>query len=307
MEVIEYSIIIPVFNAANALEKLHSSITDFFKGKNYSYEIIYVDDSSSDNSWSALKQIKQTAINTTIVRLSKNFGQHAATVCGFKYAKGNFIITMDDDLEVHPKEIQKLIEEQTKSDADLVYGIYKKKKQSLLRSIFTWVYKLLSKFDGQEKCKGSSYRLIKKELTQKLVTNHKQFLFIDELCLWYTKKLSFVNVEANPNYIFKTRYKMGGLFKMAKNIILFSSSIPLRLVTNVGFILAGTNFIIGLFFIIKKFYFKIDVEGFTSLIVSILFSTGLIILCLGILAQYMSQVIRSLNNAPPYNEDEIIC
>src|SRR6476620_2454854 len=98
---VDYSIIIPVYGAENALEKVQESIVSFFENK-YSYEIIYVDDASTDNSWEVLKKIKQSAHNTTIIRLSKNFGQHGATVCGFKYAKGSFIITIDDDLEVHP-------------------------------------------------------------------------------------------------------------------------------------------------------------------------------------------------------------
>ena len=140
-----------------------------------------------------------------------------------------------------------------------------------------------------------------------MVHNHKQFVFIDELCLWYTKKLAFVDVNANPDYILKQRYKVVGLFKMTSTIIMFSSTLPLKLVTYIGFSLATINFIIGIFYIIKKFYLKIEVEGYTSLIVSILFSTGIIIFCIGIVAQYISQVLKALNNAPSYNEDEIIC
>ncbi|MGZ4035227.1 MAG: glycosyltransferase, partial [Bacteroidia bacterium] len=279
---VNYSIIVPVYGSENALEEVHKSIVSFFENR-YSYEIIYVDDASTDNSWEVLKKIKQNSANTTIVRLSKNFGQHGATVCGFKYAKGDFIISIDDDLEVHPKEIEKLIENQKKSDADLVYGLYKKQNQPFFRGIFTGVYKLLSKLEGPQKGKGSSFRLIKKSLAQKLVTNHKQFVFIDELCLWYTKKLAFVNVAANKEYIVKNRYRVTGLFKLGSTIIMFSSTLPLKFVTYVGVILASVNFFIGTVYLIKKFYFKIAVEGYTSIIVSILFSTGVIIFCMGII------------------------
>lgn len=303
---INYSIVIPVYGSENALEKVHQSLVSFFENK-YSYEIIFVDDASTDNSWEVLKKIKQTSAHTTIIRLSKNFGQHGATVCGFKHAKGDFIITIDDDLEVHPKEIQKLIDNQKTTNADLVYGLYKKQNQPFFRGIFSGAYKLLSKLEGPQKGKGSSFRLIKKSLTEKLVHNHKQFVFIDELCLWYTKKLAFVDVEANPEFILKQRYKMVGLFKLTSTIIMFSSTLPLKLVTYIGFSLAAINFIIGIFFLIKKFYLKIEVEGYTSLIVSILFSTGIIIFCIGIVAQYISQVLKALNNAPSYSEDEIIC
>ena len=301
---VNYSIVIPVYGSANALEKVHASLVSFFENK-YTYEIIFVDDFSTDNSWEVLKKIKENSSHTTIIRLSKNFGQHGATVCGFKYAKGDFIITIDDDLEVHPSEIQKLIDNQKTSNADLVYGLYKKQNQPFFRGIFSGAYKLMAKLEGPQQGKGSSFRLIKGSLTKKLVENHKQFVFIDELCLWYTKKLAFVDVNANPDFIMKKRYKVAGLFKMTSTIIMFSSTLPLKLVTYIGVILASVNFIIGIFFLIKKFLLKIDVEGYTSLIVSILFSTGIIIFCIGIVAQYISQALKAVNNAPSYNEDEI--
>ncbi len=302
---VNYSVVIPVYGSENALEKVHQSLVSFFEGK-YTYEIIFVDDASTDNSWEILKKIKKTSANTTIIRLSKNFGQHGATVCGFKHATGDFVITIDDDLEVHPKEIQKLIDDQKTSHSDLVYGLYPKQNQPFFRGIFSGAYKMLSKLEGPQKGKGSSFRLIKSSLTRKLVNNHKQFVFIDELCLWYTKKVAFVNVEANPDFIMKQRYKMSGLFKMTSTIIMFSSTLPLKLVTYMGVILAIVNFLIGIFILVKKFYLKIDVEGYTSLIVSILFSTGIIIFCIGIVAQYISQVLKAWNNAPSYSEDEII-
>jgi polyisoprenyl-phosphate glycosyltransferase len=308
MQPIEYSIVIPVFNADNALEKLHDCLTAFFRDKPQGYEIIYVDDCSSDKSWEVLKQLKKTSsVETTIVRLSKNFGQHAATVCGFKYAKGNFIITMDDDLEVHPSEIMKLQSAQKNSDNDLVYGVYPKLNVSFLRSILTRTFKLLSKIDGENNGKGSSFRILKQSLAKKLVQNHKQFTFIDELCLWYTKKISSINVDSNPGYIEKKRYSIGGLLKMSSTLIMFSSTFPLKLVTNLGLFLSLVNFLIGLNYLIKKIFFGTPVEGYTSLIVSILFSTGLIIFCIGIIAQYLSKVMKALNNAPSYNEDEVIC
>jgi glycosyltransferase involved in cell wall biosynthesis len=302
----KYSVIIPVYQSENCLEKVHQSITSFFENR-YEYEIIYVDDASEDLSWEVLKKIKQSSAKTTIIRLSKNFGQHAATVCGFKYAKGDFIVTMDDDLEVHPLEILKLIEHQDKYDSDVVYGIYKKQNQPFFRGILTGIYKFSSKLEGSEKGKGSSFRLIKNKLSSKIALNHTQFTFIDELCLWYTQKITFVNVIANPDYILKKRYGMIGLLRITSNVVMFSSTLPLKFVTQMGMLLAFINFLIGSIFIVKKFYFKIDVEGFTSLIVSILFSTGMIIFCLGIMAQYISQSLKALNNAPSYNEDEIIC
>jgi undecaprenyl-phosphate 4-deoxy-4-formamido-L-arabinose transferase len=306
MSQLQYSIIVPAYGAENSLILLDNSIRNFFEGK-YSYEILYIDDYSADNSWQILKNIKADFLNTTIIRFSKNFGQHAATICGFKHAKGQFIITIDDDLEVHPNEIEKLIQFQKKTNNDLTYGLYKKLNEPILKNVFTKIYKQLSKIEGKDKGKGSSFRLIKSEIAKKIAFNHKQFVFIDELCLWYTNKISFVNVEPNRNFILKNRYKMSGLFSMTSTVIMFSSSFPLKLVTYLGLALSTSNFVIGVFYILRKFLFKTHVQGYTSLIVSVLFSTGLILLCLGIIAQYLSKVLKGVNNAPCYNEDEVIC
>jgi glycosyltransferase involved in cell wall biosynthesis len=307
MNPIEYSVVVPVYCAENSVEKLHEALVAFFKG-NYSFEIIYVDDFSEDNSWEVLKKIKSdTSVNTKIIRLSKNFGQHAASMCGFKYADGERIITIDDDLEVHPKEIQKLIDCSKEKDMDLIYGLYPPQNRSLIRTILTGFYKLLSKVEGSQKGKGSSFRMIKRSLAKKIVTNHTYFVFIDEIILWYSDKITFINVNFNPDFIHKKRYKVSGLFKISSSVIMFSSIMPLRVITYLGFTLATSNFIIGAWFIIKKLFLKMPVEGFTSLIVSILFSTGLIVLGLSVITQYLIQSMRSINNSPAYNEDEVIC
>jgi len=296
---------VPVYGSANSLELLHKSICDFFENK-YSYEIIYINDHSPDNSWEILKNIKSTVNNVTIIDLSKNFGQHGATMCGFKHAKGKYIVTIDDDLEAHPNAIEKLIASQQKTNSDLVYGVYPKLNQSFLRKALTSIYKLLSKVEGKKKGKGSSFRLLTNSLAKKLADNHKQFVFIDELCLWYTSKIDFIDIEPNKNFIDKKRYTIFSLFSLTANVILFSSTFPLKLVTRIGISLSVVNFLIGMFYLYKKIFLKTQVDGYTSLIVSIMFSTGLIIFSIGIIAQYLTQVLKAINNSPSYNESEVL-
>lgn len=305
MNTVEYSVVVPIYNSENSIEILHKELCIFFQNK-YSFEIIYVNDYSIDNSWDILKKIKNSSDNTLIINFNKNYGQHAATICGFKYAKGKYVITIDDDLEVHPSKIQQLIDFQKTTHSDLTYGVYPKLNQSKTRKILTSIYKLLSKLEGSKKGKGSSFRLLTNSLTKKISENHKQFIFVDELCLWYTSKIDFVNVEPNINYINKKRYSFFNLFSITSNLILFTSTFSLKLVTTIGISLSVINFIIGLFFIHRKLILKTHVDGFTTIIVSILFSTGLIIFSIGIIALYLSKILKSINNLPSYNESEVI-
>lgn len=296
----QYSIVIPAFNAANCIEKLYSELKTYFNSINETFEVIIVDDASKDNTWEVLKELKKNHSNIKAIRFSKNFGQHPATLCGFSFAKGDFVITMDDDLEVHPSEISKLIDAYNKSQCDVIYGEYRKLNQPFFRGILSDFYKMGSKIEGKNKGKGSSFRLIKADLALKLASSHRHFAFIDELLLWYTDKMYFIHVNANKDYIKRKRYSLPGLFKLTGEVVMFSSTVPLRFVTRIGSTLAIVNFLIGLFYLLKKLLFKTPAPGFTSIIVSVLFSTGLIVLSIGVVAQYISKILKDVNNKPSY-------
>jgi hypothetical protein len=188
----------------------------------------------------------------------------------------------------------------------VIYGEYRKLNKTFFRTTFTKIYKFLSKSKGKTKGKGSSFRLIKADLARKIAENHFRFNFIDELLLWYTGNLSFINVEPNNDYIKKGGYSMNNLFKITTNVIMFSTTQPLQFVTFIGFSLATVNFLIGLFYLFKKIVFRIPVHGYTSIIVSVLFSTGLIVLSIGIVAQYISKILADVNNKPSYHIAEKI-
>lgn len=303
----KYSLVIPVYNSGSDLLQLHKEVKSALDER-IDYELIYVDDFSKDDSWNRLKEIKNSdsSVQIKIVRLSKNFGQHAATLCGIELASGEFILTMDDDLEVLPSEIEKLIIEQKNSNSQVVYGEYFQ-RQSLLRKLLKFGYKQVARLEGTKKGRGSSFRLIESELARKLVENHRHFVFIDEFILWYTSNISFVQVKNNPISIKKSRYKLGQLFSTTGKVLIYSTGIPLSFVTYLGFTLAFVNSIVGSFFIYRHFVDKIAVQGYASLIVSILFSTGIILFSLGIIAQYLRTILKNINNAPLYHIDEKQC
>ncbi len=297
----DYSLVVPVYNNVNGIELLFRAI---FENQilQKSTEYIFVDDGSIDGSWDKLKECKQKFLNEDIklIRLSKNYGQHGATLCGINQSQGKWILTMDDDLEVHPLQFQKLIDEQTKSHGQVVYGEYKK-SDTFIISILKSLYRLLSKFHGSEKGRGSSFRLFNGEIGRTMAKEHKYFIFIDEFILWYSNSISFVEVERNESSVVNRRYKLFGLFSTTGKTIMYSSLLPLRIVTSLGLILAVVNFLYGLFLIYRYYFDKISIEGYTSIMVAVLFSTGLIILTLGLIAQHLQKLLKTINKAPVYH------
>ena len=300
----DYSFVIPTFNNSRDLPSICEDIALVFQ--DFSHEIILVDDGSTDNTWETIQSLSQNDKTITALRLSMNFGQHPATLCGIQFSKGKYVITLDDDREIHPSEAMKMIEHQKITSAALVYGTFPSVDSFLIRSMKT-LYRFVSRLNGKNRGQGSSFRLIEGELARKIVSSNHQFSFIDELILWYTKSIEFVPINRSDNHSTISRYKLPGLILTTINIMLFSSAIPLRLVTFFGFLLALINFIFGGFILYKKYFGKIEVDGYTSLIVSILFSTGMIITCIGIIAMYLRHLLLKTNQKPLFHVAEKSC
>lgn len=133
-----YSVVVPVHNSEKTLAELFERTASVFGNLALNFEVIFVDDRSSDNSWSVIQRLKkENPDNVKGVRFARNYGQHNATLCGMKHATGDFILTMDDDLEFLPEDIPLLIENQKQTNSDVVYGVNRTKKIGFWRKIMT--------------------------------------------------------------------------------------------------------------------------------------------------------------------------
>lgn len=289
------SIVVPVYNNKAGIRLLWNELHSVFQFE--TTEFIFVDDFSVDGSWNELVELKKEFPLIKIIRLSKNVGQHLATVCGIQETSGKFVLTLDDDLIVKPKEFLKLLDYQMESSHKVVYGEYKS-QNTFSTGLLKKIYKSFSKVEGKNRGRGSSFRLIDGDLARSLALNHKSYVFIDELVLWYTHEIGFVSVQSNLNPLTKSRYSKKSLFSSTFDLIMYSTDFPLRIVMFIGLFMSIINFCIGAFILYKKFVHKITEQGYASLIVSVLFSTGLIILCIGIISIYMRKLMRSQNNEP---------
>lgn len=304
-----YSVIVPVYNGSAFLSKLVAMIMTSFADWNRNLtEIILVDDYSQDNSWSVIKELK-SQYPTTVhgIRLSRNFGQHNATCAGILKASGDLIITIDDDLEVLPEDGIKLIQEYEANNFDIVYGKFKKANRSLLKKFFKFFYEIISKIiGGNSKVNGSSFRLMNKSLAKRIAENATNFVFIDEAVFWHTNKISFVTVQHQRSLRKKSHYALLDLFRLGGDVVMYSSLLPIRIVKFLGFLISIFMFLLGMYFILKQLLFGINIKGFTALIVTISFSTGIILLVLGIIGEYLGKIFRNTNNSPVYSIDEEI-
>ncbi len=300
----KYSIVIPVYNSAESLHELCSRIDVAMS--NFAYEIILVDDGSKDESWNVISQLQDSS-NGKIsgIRFSRNYGQHSALLCGFTFSTGDFVITMDDDLQHPPEEISKLIHKQTETNADVVYGIYITKQHSAARNAGSFYVRKSAEVTGGNTGYGSSFRLIKKFIVDKIAANQaSSFYYLDELFYWYTTTFSRVDVEHHPRKFGVSGYSFSKLLKLYGDIVFTYSSFPLRLMTYAGFIFSVFTFSGAAFFAIRKLFFRGHI-GFTAVMVTVLFTASVLMFCMGIIGQYLFKIYQSQHSKPLYSIREI--
>lgn len=302
----EFAVVIPVYNGAPVLKELCLRIMQTLKRISTKFEIILVDDCSKDNSWQEIQHIKQLYFSYVKgIRLSKNYGQHNATLCGIKHSNAEIIITIDDDLEFLPEDIISLVEKYKEGKWDVVYGVDTNKKVSFSKKIITAIFRKIQGITKNDYIRGSSFRLINGKIARLMVQNSQHFSFIDEFIRWYTSSMTTIPIKTQPSKI-ETRYKISRLFKITSSLIYLSSSFPLRLITWVGFFMMVFNFLAGIFIIYRRLVLTIDVKGYTSIIVTVLFSFGLLIFSLGIIAEYIGKILKINYNKPAFFEAEVI-
>src|ERR1700757_3855401 len=299
----EFSIIIPVFNSASCLRDTVQKTILAIEKFNKTYEIILVDDGSRDNSWEIIKQLKATNSNIIGVKLSKNFGQHNALLCGLNMCCGNYIITLDDDLEQNPEDISKLYEKLISENFDLVYGLPINSQKSFVRTALTFIYKRSLRTENKNAGEGSSFRILSKQLRDNLITHSGSLFFIDEIVLWYTDNIGFEKVTFEKSKKLNSGYGYSSLFMLSLKVLSLSSTLPLRFVRILGFNICILSIITGIYFIVRKFIHKVP-TGYTSIMVVLLFSTGVISFSLGIIGEYIGNLIALSNNKPLYSVKE---
>ncbi len=303
----EYSVVVPVYNSERTLRELCDRIAATFEKMGADFEIVLVNDSSSDGSWGVIREIKNDENkHITAISLRKNFGQHKALLCGFQFAKGDFIITIDDDLQFFPEDIAVLVEEARKNDADMVYGYYKNERQhSSIRKIGSGFVAIMFEKFGNTSGQGSSFKLIRRSVIEKIKDYNHSFTFLDEILSWHTTSIGYAEVHHAPRREGQSGYNIFKLVLLTLNLIFGYTTIPLRFMTWFGL----ASFWVCLVFVCYFIYMKITTGaalGFTALIVSIFMSTGLILFSLGIIGEYLNRLFALQHKKPPYLIREVL-
>ena len=301
-----YSVIIPVFNSEKTLGEVCRRVIELFKTLAVPVELILINDVSKDNSWDVIKHLKsQYQDQITGVNLVQNVGQHKALLCGFNLCSGDFVITIDDDLQHYPEDIRCLIDEQVRSQSDLVYGIYKRKKHSFFRNLGSNLLTGIFLHFAHTPHQGSSFRLLTRHVIDQVKKYESPYIFLDELIAWHSRGNSFADIRHEDRPVGRSGYGLLKLISFTVQIIVTYTMLPLRLITWFGLIAFLICLVFVCYFIYQKYSHGAEL-GFTALIVSLFMSTGLILFSIGVIGEYISRLYVLQSHRPPFIIKEVL-
>ena len=302
-----FSIISPVYKAEQIVSKLVESIQSIMKEIDVPYEIILVDDRSPDNSWSVIKKLSNNYPEVKSVRLSKNFGQHPAIMAGLSLAKGEWTVVMDCDLQDQPKEIIKLYNK-TKEGYDLVLARRENRKDSYLKKLssklFSKAYGFFtdSSFDNQI----ANFGIYNRKVVDSTLSIQDYIKVFPLFVQWVGFNAANVTVEHSKRDSGKSSYNLKKLLHLAINSLVSFSDKPLRLVVKFGLLISFGSFMSGIYLVYRYLEGKIEVAGYSSIIVSIWFLSGVIITTIGITGIYVGKIFDQSKKRPVFVIDEIV-
>lgn len=294
------SVVIPVYRSAATLPQLYDRLTRVMHRIHKHYEIIFIDDGSPDNSWKILYTLFKKDRRIRLFQLTRNFGQHNAIMCGFAHAGGKYIVTLDDDLQNPPEEIMKLTSK-IKEGFDLVYGEYQIKKHTLLRNFGSTLVQLVYRNVFQVPGNLTSFRILKREIAKEILRYSRNYTFIDGLLAWQTKNIGYVKVEHHERKFGKSNYNLVKLMLLTINMLTNFSIFPLQLASIGGFLFSFFGLSLAAFYFFKKIFFGIPVTGFTSIMIAILIFSGVQLLTIGLIGEYIGRIHLNINQKPQYS------
>lgn len=301
-----YSVVVPVYNSEHTLGELYTRLEKVFRETlKEDFELILVDDGSKDRSYEIMTELREKDHRVRIIQMARNFGQHPALLCGFAHVKGEFVVTMDDDLQHQPEELPKMVRTmQERPDVDVIIASYEGRKHGPIRKLGTkfsvWA---TSKMLGKDPdLQITSYRLIRRFLVDAMVKTNTYLPQIGNLLIRSSNRIINVPVQHADRAYGKSGYSFKRLLKDLIYDITTHTAFPLLLVRNIGIVSFLISVVLSVCYLVRYFTLGISVQGWTSLMLVMLAFFGLILLSIGIMGIYLMNILNEAKkNAPLCN------
>jgi polyisoprenyl-phosphate glycosyltransferase len=305
----DYSVIIPCYNEAKNINELFAKLLPVLTALNSDCEIICINDGSNDSTLDELRQQLELCDSLTILDLSRNFGKEIALTAGLDHAQGEYVITMDADLQ-HPPELIPEFIKKISEGHDVVYGqrVLRNGVDSIGHNFFVSIfYKLMHKFAEVPLVKDAGdFRLMKKQVVEALKSLPEKKRFMKGLYAWVGFNQAALTFEAPVRTQGESAWSNLKLIRFAIDGIVSFTSAPLRIWSWLGIVIASISGLYSFSIILQTLLYGRDIPGYATLAVSIFFLSGVILISIGVLGEYISQIFTEVKNRPSYIVRDLI-
>ncbi len=293
------SVVLPVFNESAVLQNLYKAIVSALNNAKIAYEIVFVNDGSTDGSGEILDEIAKGDPHVIVVHLSRNFGHQPALLAGLEYSTGDAVIVMDSDMQDNPQAIPEFIEE-WKNGFDIVYAVRINRKENfVMRFLFNSFYRLLKLVsDTTLPLNAGNFGLIDRTVCKQLVSLREQDRYYPGLRSWVGFKQKGIEFERKDRYDKSPRVGLMGLFKLAKTAIIAFSSLPLTIFMFFGVISMLVSVFLSVYTLYHKLITGIATPAWTSILITASFFGSINALGIGILGEYVIRIYNQVRQRP---------
>ena len=296
-----FSVVIPVYGCKTCLYELFFRIRETLEKLTNDFEIILVNDESPDDDWDTISELAGNDKRVKGINLSRNFGQHYAITAGLEYCSGEWIVVMDCDLQDQPEEITRLYNK-AREGYHIVYAQREQRKDKLLTRIYSKVFYAFLGYltDTMQDPTIANFGIYNRNVIDSIKSMGDYQRYFPTMVRWVGFKSTKISVSHAERAEGKSGYSFNKLLKLALDVILSFSDKPLLLTIKFGFALSGLASIFALYNLVLFLDHKILVPGYTSLLLSLWFLSGLIISVLGVVGLYIGKTFDKVKNRPSY-------
>ena len=304
------SFVVPCYDESESVASFHSAVTSAFRDCGFDFEIVYVDDGSTDATLHNLKAIhKNSTCPVKIISFSRNFGKEAALYAGLKYTSGEYVTFIDADLQQRPETVLDMVRIlDDKAEFDVVAAYQDRRNEGKVLAFFKRsFYKLINRFsDIDLKSDASDFRTIRRSVADSILSLGEYHRFSKGIFAWVGYNTCYIPYTACERKAGKSKWNFFSLLNYAVEGIIGYSTKPLRIATFLGIFTAAVSMIYLVVVILQKLIIGIDVPGYATIIVLTLLLGGMQLFCIGIVGEYVGKIFEQSKERPIYIAKEII-
>lgn len=295
------SVVIPCYNSEHTIAHVVELTMSVFEGMpEFDCEFVLVNDNSSDGTFAEIRRLASIHPNVHGVSLMRNFGQHNGLMCAMNFSKGDYVLGMDDDMQTHPSQIPVILKKMGEG-YDLVYGVYRKSTNGSLKNLTSWLNRKTSRvLLGRPKdIQSSNFWCITGQVRDEVIKYTNYSPYVDGIFYRVTHNIGNVVIEHHEREYGQSGYTLRKLVRQWMAYFNFSV-VPLRIASVIGAASSALGFVVFLATLVHKLLDPSVLLGWSSTICVMVFFFGLVLMVLGIIGEYLGDLVLTVNGAPQY-------